>query len=418
MRTTLWVSVSILVPCGMSLVSCAQCCSNRRQYLRLGKYVLFGILIESNIPSSSSMLNLKVLCPFMAKPPCIPCTDWYVLRMRLSNCSGWVAILMESNELIPIRKKLVPKHIVGRSLDCPLMDWYAMHRSMWERLKNGWSAWHGKQVCRQWLPKRGEVSECSEGSFALCLCPAHLQKGYCRDLFLAVFAGKKVNRKLKMMPHLKLEELKGCVLNERHTPCKNNGYKGEEDISKALLSSFNRCLGHEQQPIGCPPCWCQSRESFISHVAVHFGNEVGPLGVADHGGNGMSCNLIASFILLFCMLLTQVTVRHPAISPSYVVLAPIVGAVIVLLLVCLSVLGRHPLPLPILLLITFVGSVLLVIFLALAPSFLPPFFSPSSFLPAACLSLGVRTIDLLGHEFGLHCNDLLFFKQFCAPYPQ
>jgi hypothetical protein len=71
--------------------------------------------------------------------------------------------------------------------------------------------------------QREEVSEHSEGSFALCWCPTFLQKQSCRDLLLVVFGREMANRVLKRMTRLKLEDLSGCFLKGIHKPCKNNG---------------------------------------------------------------------------------------------------------------------------------------------------------------------------------------------------
>ena len=121
-RTMPSASVSILVPCEVSCAFCTQCCGERRQYLRSGTYMLSAIFIECTVPLSSLMLNLKVPCPFIAKPPSIPCTDWPVLRIRSSHWSGCVAIVTEVKELMPMRKESVSKRIVGRSLEYPLSD--------------------------------------------------------------------------------------------------------------------------------------------------------------------------------------------------------------------------------------------------------------------------------------------------------
>ena len=69
--------------------------------------MLSAIFIECTVPLSSSMLNLKVPCPFIAEPSSIPCTDWPVLRIRSSNWSGRVAIVTEAKELTPMRKESV-----------------------------------------------------------------------------------------------------------------------------------------------------------------------------------------------------------------------------------------------------------------------------------------------------------------------
>ncbi len=84
--------------------------------------MLSAIFIECTVPLSSLMLILKVPCPFIAKPPSIPCTDWPVLRIRSSHWSGCVAIVTEVKELMPMRKESVSKCIVGRSLEYPLSD--------------------------------------------------------------------------------------------------------------------------------------------------------------------------------------------------------------------------------------------------------------------------------------------------------
>ncbi len=120
-------TVSILVPCMFSGAVCTQCCGERRQYLRSGTYMLSGILIMCTMPSSSLMLNLKVPCPLIDKPPCIPCTDCPVPRMRSSNWSGQVPIVTEAKELMPMVKESVSRHIVGRSFDCP--SWTDMRSS-------------------------------------------------------------------------------------------------------------------------------------------------------------------------------------------------------------------------------------------------------------------------------------------------
>ena len=90
--------------------------------MRSGTYMLFGTLIECTVPLSSLMLNLKVPCPLIAKPPSIPCTGLPVLRGRSSNWSSYVAIVTEAKESMPMRKESVSKRIVGKSLDCPLSD--------------------------------------------------------------------------------------------------------------------------------------------------------------------------------------------------------------------------------------------------------------------------------------------------------
>ncbi len=68
--------------------------------------------------------------------------------------------------------------------------------------------------------------------------------------------------------------------------------------------------------------------------------------------------------MLFGTLLTQATVCLLVIAPGHVVLAPMVDEVVMLLLMCLSLLGSHPLPLLILLLMMFAGSIFLVLLLA------------------------------------------------------
>ena len=97
---------------------------------------------------------------------------------------------------------------------------------------------------------------------------------------------------------------------------------------------------------------------------MHVRNEVIPLGISNCGGSRGSCILIVALGLLFHAFLTLETFLFLVIATTHMVLAPMVGAIIVLLLVRFAVLGRYALPLLIFLLLTFVCSVFLILFLA------------------------------------------------------
>ena len=113
---------------------------------------------------------------------------------------------------------------------------------------------------------------------------------------------------------------------------------------------------------------------------MHVRNEVIPLGISNCGGGSGGCILIAALSLLFHAFLTFETFLFLVIASTHMVLAPMVGAIVVLLLMRFAVLGRYALPLLIFLLLTFVCSVFLILFLSAL--FIPLFFIVSfSFRP-------------------------------------
>ncbi len=85
---------------------------------------------------------------------------------------------------------------------------------------------------------------------------------------------------------------------------------------------------------------------------MHVRNEVIPLGISNCGSDSGGCILIAALSLLFHAFLTFETFLFLVIAPTHMVLAPIVGAIVVLLLVRFTILGRYALPLLIFLLLT------------------------------------------------------------------